>query len=158
MCIPMAAAMLVATVASAASSAYGAYQQSRAQKTAMQAEAAATDRERVTADERANDQAQRLGTQVSDARGRQLSALAASGTDMNFGSAGSLQASTDYYGLNDQHTLARNAQDVDFNYRDKVGQLRSGASQIRPWMAAGGSLLSSAGKVASSWYNFGGKA
>lgn len=152
MCVPVAAAYL----ASAVVTAYGAYQQSRAQKTALNAEAAATNRERVTADERANDQAQHLGAQVSDARGRQLAGLAASGTDMNFGSAGGLQASTDYYGLQDQTTLARNAQDVDFNYRDKSSQLRSSASQISPWMAAGSSLLSSSGKVASSWYNYAG--
>lgn len=154
MCIPMAAAALVATVASAAVSAYGAYQQSRATKTAMQAEAAATDRERISADERADLQAQRIGTEVADVRGRQMAVLGSSGVDVNSSSAQATIARTNYYGLLDQETAAKNAADLDFNYRDRSRQLRSGAGQVRPWMSAGGSLLSSAGKVAQSWYNW----
>lgn len=154
MCIPMAAAALIATVASAAVSAYGSYQQASAQKNAMRAEAAATDRERIVADQRADLQAQRIGAEVSDTRGRQLAVLGSSGVDINSGSPQATLARTDYYGLLDQETAARNAADVDFNYRDRSRQLRSGARQVRPWMAAGGSLLSSAGKVASSWYNW----
>jgi hypothetical protein len=157
MCIPMAAAALVATVASAAVSAYGAYQQSSAQKTAMKAEADATDRERVAAGERADLQAQRVGQDVSDARGRATAAMGASGVDITSGSSQATLARTDYYGLLDQQTVAKNAQDLDFNYRDRSSQLRSGAAQIRPWMSAGGSLLSSAGKVAQSWYNYASK-
>lgn len=156
MCIPLAAAALVATVASAAVSAYGSYQQASAQKTAMKAEADATDRERVTANDRADTQAQRIGQQVSDTRGRQLAALGSSGVDINAGSPQASLARTDYYGLLDQQTLAKNAADLDFNYRDRSSQLRSGAAQVRPWMSAGGSLISSAGKVAQSWYGYSG--
>lgn len=154
MCIPMAAAALVATIASTAVSAYGAYQQSSAQKSAMKAEADATDRERIAADQRADLQAQRIGQDVADARGRQLNTMAAGGVDLGSGSAQAALARTDYYGLLDQETAAKNAADLDFNYRDRSRQLRSGAKQIRPWMAAGGSLLSGAGKVSQAWYNW----
>lgn len=146
--------MAVAAVASAAVGAYGMHQQARAQKSALAAEADATDRERISADQKADDQAERIGMQVSQARGRQEAVLASSGVDMNFGSAASIRAANDYYGLRDQTTAARNAADVDFNYRDRARQLRSGSAQIRPWMAAGGSLLSSSGKVAQAWYNY----
>lgn len=153
MCIPMAI-----QVASMAISAYGAYKQSAAQKSAMQAEAAATDRERAASGERADLQAQHIGEEVSTARGRQLNAMASGGVDLGSASSQAALARTDYYGLLDQSTAAKNAADQDFNYRDRSRQLRSGASQIKPWMAAGSSLLSSAGKVASSWYGYSGGA
>lgn len=157
MCLPMAAMALAASIGSTALSAYGAYQQSAAQKSAYQAQAAAADRERAAAGERADQEARRIGAQVANTRGQQAAALAANGVDASFGSSAGVLATTDYYGMEDLQTSAKNAQDTDYAYRDRAAQARSAAAQTNPGLAAATSLLGGAGKVASSWYNFAGK-
>jgi hypothetical protein len=61
---------------------------------------------------------------------------------MNFGSRRLRRRAPTTTACSTRQTLAKNAQDLDFNYRDRQRQLRSSASQISPWMAAGSSLLS----------------
>jgi hypothetical protein len=162
MCVPLMAVMVASAVVSAA----GAYQQAQSQKAMLgaQAQQATHDAELSEAQarresERGDRTAQQMGAQLADVKGKQAASLAASGVDISFGSAKATQEQTDYYGMQDQSTIARNATDADYALRDRARWGRAGATftqgranAISPEFAAGSSLLSSAGSVASKWY------
>lgn len=175
MCIPAfaaigsalssASASTVLAAASTAVSAVGAYQGAQAQKaqfaqSAAQATSAArlADDKARRAQERGDLESRKQGAAQADLRGKQTAALAANGLDLGFGSAAATLDQTDYYGLQDRETLTQNADDEDYGFRQEAANMRSNAASARsasksvsPWLAAGGSLLSGAAKVADKW-------
>lgn len=109
----------------------------------------------------------------------QRAALAANGVDLGAGSAAELQASTDLMKEVDRNTLQANAVRSAWGYRDQgmdaqihgVTQARNArmtaaglrseamikgasADSISPGMTTLSTLLGSAGKVASAWYQY----
>jgi hypothetical protein len=165
MCIPIAAAALAATIGSTVMSAINTHQQAKAQQASLnmqaataQREAAASDAQAKRAEERADQEARRVGAQQADVRGRQQASMAANGIDLTYGSAQSTLEQTDYYGLSDQMTAQRNGADEASAYRDRAGQLRANggflsaqANSISPGMQTAGTLLAGGGKVAERW-------
>lgn len=101
-----------------------------------------------------------LTMQAGQLKGRQRASLAANGVDLGVGSAAELQASTDIMKEIDVNQINANAVQAAWgkrlqatNLSNDALQKRATASSLSPMMAAGTSLLGSAGAVASSWYN-----
>lgn len=164
MCEPTTIALVAGGVLSAA----GAYQGAQAQKAGYEMQAAVGQQNARVADdaarraqERGDTEQQRIGRETADLRGKQRAVLAANGVDLGFGSAADTLSATDYYGAMDSLTAARNTDDEEYNFRQEAANQRSGAAfasgsgrAVNPWMAAGGTLLSSAGKVNERWTNY----
>jgi|GEM_PF-4306623 len=152
-------------VAGAATTAYGAYQQSAAQKDAAKYSASVANANAKTAEFRAQDaldrgqrDAENVGRRQSALRGQQKAGLAQAGLDLSSGTPGAILEATDYYGLQDQATSANNAGKEAYghraqgaNYTAEAGAQTARASSISPFSDAGLSLLGSATKVASRW-------
>lgn len=102
---------------------------------------------------------QALRLQTGMLRSRQRASMAANGIDLGEGSAARVLASTDILGEIDAKQIALNTISKAWGYRTQATQAGIDASladaragAISPAMSAAGSLLSSAGTVASSWY------
>lgn len=113
------------------------------------------------AEKRGQDEAMRARRANSQLQGQQRATMAASGLDLNQGSALALLDDTEYFGQVDQQTIANNTSREAWALRNRArnheaqGQLyASGARNIKPGEAAGASLLSSASSVASKWGNY----
>lgn len=90
----------------------------------------------------------------------QEAALAANGIDLGVGSAARVRTSTEFMGQTDVDTIAANAIRAAFGYRMQGtnfgidATMRGAAAEaVSPWMSAGTSLLTGAGRVASQWYS-----
>lgn len=148
-------------------SAVGSHQQAQGQKDTMKYNAAVADANAKTADfaaqdakDRAEQRAIMVGRKVADVRGRQRAAIAANGLDLSFGNAQDIQDTTNFYGLEDQRTERDNGEREAYslksqgtNYRNEAAMNRARADNISPFGAAATSLLGSATKVASKWYD-----
>lgn len=168
MCADPATLALTASIASGVIGAASAYQGAQAQRASYNAQAQAAevnartaDQQAVRAQERGDREAERIGAQVADTRGKQRAALAAGGLDLTFGTAKALQDTNDYYGMQDIATVNQNATEESYSFRQDAankradaGFSRSSASSVNPWLATGSSLLSSAGKTADRWYTY----
>lgn len=154
----MGTVAMAASIASAAVAGVSAYQSAKAEKSAFEYNAKMADIERERVVDKGDREQEAIGGRAAQMRGDQQAALAANGVDINYGSAAGVLAQTDYYGLQDQMTSERNKTDEDYSYRASAKNGRAKGSSISPGMAAGTSLLSSAGKVASSWYGMSGPA
>lgn len=89
----------------------------------------------------------------------QRTSLAANGVDLGVGSALNVQDSTDVLTQVDANQASTNAIRAAFGYRTQgVGYKntalldRAQASSVSPWLAAGGTLLTSASSIATSRY------
>lgn len=94
-------------------------------------------------------------------KGNQRASMAANGIDLGVGSAAEVTASTDLMKEIDKNTIAANAVRSAWGYRMAAtsetakGLIDNASSDsISPLGSAGASLLSSAGTVAQSWYNY----
>jgi hypothetical protein len=92
-------------------------------------------------------------------KGTQRARMAASGVDLGTGSALNILTDTEYFGEIDAATLKDNAakeawalRNQASNFTSESDLLKSRADSESPLMAAGTSLLSSAGRVAARWY------
>jgi hypothetical protein len=156
---------LALAVASAATSAYGAYNQSKAQQqsldyqgkvadvNAKRAEFAAQD-----AEERGQKDSQVARQRASAMTGAQRTSLAARGMDLTGGSALALLDDTEYLGAVDQETLANNKEKEKWrlrnqgaDYASNAAALRTGAGNVNPGLSLATSLVNSGASVASSW-------
>lgn len=168
MCLPAAAAVAIMAV-SAAVSAYGAYQTSQANKDAANYQAQVAQNNAQIASWNAQDALDRGQRAEADQRlknsqfkGDQRASLAARGLDLGEGSPVDILATTDFMGERDALTIRDNAAKEAWGYRiqgnnanDNANLLRARADAENPTMAAGMSLLGSAGSVASKWYGSG---
>ena len=87
--------------------------------------------------------------------------MAANGIALGEGSAADVEASTDVMRETDRATLEINAMRAAFgqrmqasNARSQAAMSRANAAGISPGLSAATSLLGSAGRVASGWYEF----
>lgn len=102
-----------------------------------------------------------LTMQAGQLKSRQRAAMAANGIDLGEGNAAEVQASTELMKEMDKQTLEANAVRSAWGYRVEAANLQSAAmmkegsaSGISPLMAGASSLLTGAGQVASSWYQY----
>lgn len=166
MCTPAAA--LVMQGAGAGSQALGAYFGAQSQKTQLAGQADIADinarmlegsaQQTLLTGQREEQKAMLATAQL---KGRERAALAANGVDLGAGSAANVLTSTDTLGEIDANTINANAVRSAWGYRvqatnqtNQAAQDRAAANAINPNAAAMGSLLTSAGQVASSWYQF----
>lgn len=89
----------------------------------------------------------------------QRTSMAANGIDLGEGNAAEIQASTDLMKEIDKNTVEANAvrsawgyRTQGMNYQNEALVKRGSAGGISPGMSAFGSLIGSAGQVASTWY------
>lgn len=158
-------------LAGAGVQAAGAYQGSQATKQAYGMQAAAAERNAQVAGWQAEDATSRgrvaashQRMKTSQLKGTQRARLAANGVDLGVGSALEILADTEYFGEIDANTITDNAAKEAWAIRQQASgfnadaaMLRTRAENEKPWLAAGGSLLTSAGRVAGQWYTPGGK-
>lgn len=165
----LASASLLGQIGGAASSGIGSYFGAATQKITLQGQAAIADSNARMAELAAQSvllQGQRQAGAVTLRAGQlkssQRAAMAANGVDLGVGSAAELQASTDVMKEIDKDTVEANAvlnawgyRTQAVNFQNEALSKRAAAKAISPAMAAGSSLLGSAGSVAGSWYSLG---
>lgn len=164
MCDPTT--LLAMQGAGAGYSAMGSYFASKAQKAALQGEAAIDEINAGLADLSAKsatlagqkrEQASRL--QTASVKGSQRAALAANGVDLGEGSARNILTSTDVVGEIDANTIAAEAVSQAWGYKVQATSLRNdallknaSAKGISPLASAATSLLGSASQIATNAY------
>lgn len=150
--------------------AFGAYNNSRAAKAAYGAQAEVNRNNAQIAEWQAEDAikrgdkaASRVRMQAKQLKGTQRARLAANGVDLGEGSALQILSDTDYFADVDASTVLDNAAKEAWALRTQAAgamaeaDLFAGrAAAERPLLAAGTSLLTSAGQVAGRWYSPGG--
>ncbi len=174
MCLPaviapiasfMSANATLLSVAGMGMQAVGAYQQAQGAKAAAKYEASVASANAKVAEFKAQDaqdraqvDAENLGRQIAATRGKQKAAMAANGLDLSSGTPQSILDATDFYGLQDQTTLATNAnreaagyRTQGANYQAEASMQRSRASSISPFTSMATSLLTSAGTLSDKW-------
>lgn len=163
----LAQASLVGQVGGMAASAVGSYYSAATQKAALQGQAAIADVNARIAElgaqsalAQGQQQVANLTLKAGQLKGSQRAAMAANGIDLGEGNAAEVLASTDIMKEIDKHIVEANAVRSAWGYKTQAVNFqndalmkRAGADGISPGMAAAGSLLGSAGTVASSWYS-----
>lgn len=156
-------------LAGMAMSAFSAYQGSQANKAAYAAQGQINENNAQIAQWQSEDALARGDRAASNSRmrtkqtiGTQRARLAANGVDLAKGSALEILTDTQYFGEIDANTIKDNAakeawalRNQAANFTSESNLLRSRSDAEKPWMAAGTSLLTSAGKVAGNWYGGG---
>lgn len=166
----LAYAALAASVAGAAVSAYGSYQQGQAQKSAMAYQAQVAKNNQAIADQYAQletakgaqlEETKRLATAQQE--GAIRAAAGASGLDANAGSPVRLQADTARVGEEDALTIRANAARAAYgykvqglNYAAQAGLDEMGAQDAARGGALGAfsSILGGASSVSDKWARF----
>lgn len=145
----------------------GAYAKSKADKAAYGYQADVMDTNATIEHEASKDALRRGQTSVVNSelktrqlKGEQTARMAANGVDLSTGSPLNILTDTDFMGANDATVLAMNAakeawgHDVRaMNDTSNAEMLRRRAGMESPGMAAGTSLLTTGGQVASRWYS-----
>lgn len=146
--------------------AMGAYNQAKGEQAALRAEAQVQANNAQLAEWQAEDAVSRgelaagevlqRGGQI---KGQQRAAMAANGVDLGYGSALQVITDTDYLTAIDATQVQQNAAREAWGYRmqgrqatDRSNAANRGADQVRPWLSAGTSLLTSATAAAKTWY------
>ena len=163
----LAQVSLVGQLGGMATSAIGSYYSAATQKAALAGQAAIADTNARIAElgaqstlAQGQQQVANLTLKAGQLKGTQRATMAANGIDLGEGNAAEIQASTDIMKETDKNTLEANAVRSAWGYRTQAVNFqnealmkRAGADSINPFASAAGSLLGSAGSVASSWYS-----
>lgn len=163
----LATASLIGQIGGGVTSAVGSYFSAATQKATLKGQAAVADVNARIAELGAQSallqgqqQVGALTLKAGQLKSSQRASMAANGIDLGVGNAAEIQASTDIMKEIDANTLTANAVRSAWGYRTQAVNFqnealmkRAGADSISPGMAAAGSLLGSAGTVASSWYS-----
>lgn len=173
MCEPSTALIAVAgvTAASGGLTAYGQVQEGKAAERAGRYRAQVARNNSIRAQQAAADarrrgelEAQRIAEQNRQLRGRQRVAAAALGQDVNEGSAALLQEDTLQISGREQQIARANAaresagllaQAENFQAEGELERFKGLSARRASKLAAGGTLLGTAGSVAKTWYGFG---
>lgn len=147
-------ASMYASMAGAGLSAYGQYQQAEAMKDAANYNRKLADIQAADARDRGAVEQEQLGRKIGQLRGQQTANMAANGIDLSTGTPAALLDQTNYYGLEDQRTLAANIEREASGFGNRGRLAGMQADSIDPMLSAGGSLLSNAGAVADRWYRY----
>lgn len=162
----LATAAVGAQAAGGVASAWGAYTKAKGERYAYEQQAIVAENNRQYAMWQAADATARGETaagrhqmKVAQLKGSQRAALAERGIDLGEGSALDIMSDTDYMGAIDVNTIKDNAGKEAWAYRTQASNYGANADLLRyraestsPAGSAFGSLLTSAGSVASSWY------
>lgn len=147
--------------------AFGSYYSAAGQKSALGYQADLSDINARLSENQANAtllagqrQEQSIRLRGAAVKGAQRASMAANGIDLGgSNTAQNILSTTDYMKEVDANTAASNALSAAWgyrtqalNYRNDALMKRATADGIDPGMAAFGSLLSGAGKVAGNWY------
>lgn len=151
MCVPLAAAALVASIASAGMAAYGAYQQSSVQKAVAKNNANIADAAATSATQRGEEQAQQAQRQARQMTGAQRAGFASRGLDLGAGTPADMLEQTNFFGQSDAATARTNGRQDAWGYKTQGANYIAQANAQNPGMALTGSLLGSAGSVADRW-------
>jgi len=159
--------MLILQAAGAGASAFGAYQNAKAERGSLNYQAQVASNNATLAEQQAHialengvtaEQNQRLRNAATYSS--QRTSLAANGVALDEGSPAEVLATTKYIGERDALTIRDNAAREGWGYdtqaqgyRSDADALRATAASVSPRKAAFASLLTSAPSVASSWYN-----
>ena len=147
-------ASLLTSAAGAGLSAYGQYRQAEAaQQAAIYNQKVAGIQARDALD-RGEREGEAMGRKISAMRGQQRANMAANGLDLSYGSPAAVLDQTDYYGLEDQRTIANNARREAAAYESRGNLYGMQASSADPMLASSGSLLTGSGIVADKWYRY----
>lgn len=160
-----------AQVAGTVASAIGARNKAKAEKGAMEYQAAVARNNAQIAEWQAEDAIRRgqvtkqqSQLKTNALKGRQRAMMAERGIDLGEGSALNILTDTDMIGAIDANNATDNAAREAFgfkvqgsNYKSNADLLTARAGSISPNGAAFGSLLTGAGSVASSWYSMSSK-
>ncbi len=146
MCSPQA--LILAGIGASTAGAYG---QARWQQAAQKNNATLADYAAQDALERGEADVQQNQLQTAQLKGAQRAALAANGIDIGEGSAGNILTDTGYLGQRDITLIRSNAARQAWGYRTQALDYRNRARAMSPFGAALGTLLGSAGQVASRW-------
>lgn len=152
----------------AAFQAYGAYQGAEAQQRQYRYNAATARRQAEIARYQADAALERgqhteavIGLKAGALKSTQRASLASRGVDIGEGTPLDILTSTDFMKEVDFGTARRNAQSEAWMHRENAKaydaeseMFMEAAGNVNPFAAAGGSLLTSAGQVASSWYRW----
>lgn len=163
----LSSASLIGQIGGGITSAIGSYYGSATQETMMRAQAdAAASNARIaelgaqSVLSQGNQQVGALTLKAGQLKSSQRASMAANGIDLGTGNAAEIQASTDIMKEIDANTLTANAvrsawgyRTQSMNFQNEAMAKRATAGSISPFGAAFGSLLGSAGSVASSWYS-----
>lgn len=147
-------ASLYSSMAGAGLSAYGQYQQAQAAKDAANYNRKAAEIQAADARDRGVYEQEALGRKVGAMRGQQRANMAANGLDITSGTPAAVLEQTDYYGLEDQRTLATNIEREASGFSNRARLAGMQADSIDPTTSAAGSLLTNAGSVADKWYRY----
>lgn len=155
-------------VVGAAFSAYQAFSNSSADKSAYKYQAAVDRNNAMVAQWQADDAARRGEQELIDAQrrraaiaGQQRATLAGRGIDMSEGSALNILSDTDYMGQQDELTIKDNTakqvwaakvQGTSAQNDARLAEWR--ANRESPWLSGASTLLTSAPKVADAWYKY----
>ncbi len=140
--------------ASAAASAYGTYQQSKANKAMANYNAEVAEMEARDAKRQGEDEAARVRRANQQLAGQQRAVMAARGLDFSEGSAAEALTQTDFFSQVAQETARQNAAKAAWNARARKQGYQFEAASARPGMNAGISLLGGAAQVASAWSGY----
>lgn len=159
MCEPTTLATIgtVMSIGGTVFSAYNQYQTGKAQNNMAKVQARMSeDQARDAIDRGAVAEAEHR-RKVSQFKGQQRSVLAASGVELDSGSASDLQADTAMLGELDALTIRNNAEREAYGYRSNAASSRFEGAQAQRagTMSAGGTLLGGLGGelVSSKWYD-----
>lgn len=164
----MATVSMSTQAAGAVSSAAGSYYGAATSRASLEAQAAvaranariseAAARQEITRGAR---DVSAMRTKMAGVKGAQRAAIAANGIDLRSNSALDVLTSTDYVTETDAATIEENAMRSAWGYRVQGGNAMSaavgaqaGADSISPLLATTGTLLTSGGRVADSWYRY----
>lgn len=147
-------ASLYSSMAGAGLSAYGQYQQAQAAKDAAKYNQKVSEIQAADARDRGVYEQEALGRKIGAMRGQQRANMAANGVDLSSGTPADVLEQTDYYGLEDQRTLATNIEREAAGYSNRARLAGMQADSINPDLSAAGSLLTNAGTVADKWYRY----
>ena len=155
-----------ASIASAAMSAYGAYQGAQAQRDMAKYNEAVARNNATMAEYQAQDAisrgnaaAEEHSRKVAALVGTQRNSMAARGLDISEGTPLDIVSDTETLGSIDQRTIKTNAEKEAWsarvqsgNYANQAGMYKIQAENTSPLMVGAGSLLSGAASVADKWY------
>lgn len=156
MCVALPVIAMVASAVGGAVSAYGQYQQGRAQEQIAKNNAVVAGYQAEDAQRRGEEEAQRIRRQAAMLKGQQRARAAAGGLDLGVGSIAELQDQTDFFAQVDQNTARRNADLESWQARAQAANFRAEGANARAAGTTGAfsTLLSTAGSVADKWYSF----
>lgn len=149
-------------------SAMGAYNNSKAEKYALDYQAKVAANNAQLARWKASDAITRGQTDTArqqlktrQLKGSQRASAAARGVDLGEGSALNILSDTDFMGAIDANQITDNAAREAWAYQQEASDytsnsevLRNRAKSVSPGSAAFSTLLTGAGSVVSSWYSF----